>query len=363
MKYKPKSISELAGNKSQVERVIYSIEHYKKPILITGPPGCGKTVSVELIGKKLNREIINLNSDEMRDYQSFKDTVINSSTQMSLFRKKKMIVIDEAETISSLKGLNELIKVTKSPIILIVNDAYKSKLRSLIRNFEVIKYYKIRINTIENILKKISLKEGVEINEKNIKQIALNSDGDLRAAILDLESMNLEFYRNKLKDVFNVLGIIFKSSTYSNALDAIRNSDKDLRELKWWIEENIPNEYEDPEEISKAFEILSYEDLMESRIMKRQYWGFSSYMYELLAAISLCKKKKYKKFVKYSPPKRFSKNKLSDKEMFVLKKYAEELHISIQRFVKIELPILRKIILKMNSVPKEDKDLIKKIKI
>ena len=261
-KYRPKKLSEIIGNKSQIEKVINDIKHYEKPILISGPPGCGKTISVNLIGKELNYEIINLNSDEIRDYKSLKKILINSSTQLSLFRKKKLIVIDEAETVSSIKGLRELIKVTKYPIILIVNDVYDSKLKSLLSYFDLIKFHKIRVNSIEKILKKISYNEGLKIDNKNIKQIAFNSDGDLRAAIIDLESNNIDFYRNKLYRIFKVLNIVFKSSTYSNALDAIKNSDKDLNQIKWWIEENIPNEYENPEEILKAFKILSYEDLI-----------------------------------------------------------------------------------------------------
>ncbi len=357
-KYKPTKLSELAGNKSQAAKILNLVKNYKKPILVVGPPGSGKTTAIQLIGKELNYEIVNLNADELRDYNAIRNKVISASVQRSLFMKRKMIVIDEAETVSSVKGVKELVETSKFPVILIANDIYDSRIRSLANMFETVKFYKIRSDSIERILKKIALKEGIKIKEKEIHQIALNSDGDLRAAILDLESRNLEFYRDKLKGIFDVLGIVFKSSTYENALNAVIDSDKDLGELKWWIEENIANEYEKPEEIARAFKILSYEDLVESRIMKRQSWGLMSYLGELLAAVSICKKEKYKKFTRYSPPKRFRKKKLSKEEIEILERYARQLHLSIERFAKD--PIIKKLV-KNLDIPKEEKKLIEKI--
>ncbi len=356
-KYRPRTLSELAGNKSQVKKIIQLINE-GKPMVIVGPPGCGKTTAVDLICKEMNLEKINLNSDELRDYKSLKETVISSSQQKSLFMKRKVIVLDEAETISSTKGLNELLKSTKFPVILIVNDVYDSPLRGILSKLNVVKFYKIRTDVIKSILKRVAENEKMKINDSTIEQIARKSNGDLRAALLDLESKNIEYYRDSLQNVFEVLGILFKSSRYENSLSAIKNSDKDIRELKWWIEENIPNEYEDPEEISEAFKLLSYEDLVESRIMKRQSWGLMSYLYDFLAGISLCKKERYKKFVRYAPPKRFRKNKISSEDEKILKKYAHKFHMSFERFVKM-LPILKPII-KKSDIPKEEKKILEK---
>ncbi len=356
-KYRPKALSELAGNKSQTMKIIELIKS-NKVITIVGPPGSGKTTAVDLICKELGLEKINLNSDELRNYKSLKRTVISSSQQQSLFKKKKVIVLDEAETLSSSKGLNELIKMSKFPVILIVNDIYDSPLYNIISRLNVVKFFKIRSDTIRSILKKIVKNEHMHTGDGITEQISRKSNGDLRAAILDLESENTDFYRDNLQNVFEVLGIIFKSSTYENALGAIKKSDKDIRELKWWIEENIPNEYEKVEEISKAFDILSFEDFIESQIMKRQSWGLMSYLYDLLAGVSLCKKEKYKKFVRYAPPKRFRKNKISSDDLEIVRKYASYVHMSSERFVKM-LPSMKSII-KTMKIPKDEKKILEK---
>ena len=356
-KYRPKTLSELAGNKSQVRKIIELIRS-NKALVVVGPPGSGKTTAIDLICKELGLEKIDLNSDELRDYKSLKRTVISSSQQQSLFKKKKIIVLDEAETLSSSKGLNELIKMSKFPVVLIVNDIYDSSLRGIISKLNVVKFFKIRVDTVKSILTKIARQEKMKIDERTIEQIARKSNGDLRAAILDLESRNVDFYRDSLQNVFEVLGIIFKSSTYDNALSAIKNSDKDISELKWWIEENIPNEYEKPDEISKAFDVVSYEDFIEAQIKKRQSWGLMSYLYDILAGVSLCKNEKYRKFVRYAPPRRFKKNKMSPEDLEVIKKYASHVHMSVERFVKM-LPSMKAIIKKL-EIPKDEKKVLKK---
>ena len=356
-KYKPKTLSELAGNKSQVKKIIELIKS-NKALVVVGPPGSGKTTAIDLICKELGLEKIDLNSDELRDYKSLKRTVISSSQQQSLFKKKKVIVLDEAETLSSSKGLNELIKMSKFPVVLIVNDIYDSSLRGIISKLNVVKFFKIRVDTVKSILTRIVRQEKMKIDARTIEQIARKSNGDLRAAILDLESRNVDFYRDSLQNVFEVLGIIFKSSTYENALNAIKNSDKDISELKWWIEENIPNEYEKPDEISKAFDVVSFEDFIEAQIKKRQSWGLMSYLYDILAGVSLCKNEKYKKFVRYAPPRRFRKNKMSSDDLEVVKKYASYVHMSVERFVKM-LPTIKPIIKKL-EIPKDEKKVLEK---
>jgi replication factor C large subunit len=79
--------------------------------------------------------------------------------------------------------------------------------------------------------------------------------------------------------------------------------DKDLDEIFWWIEENVPREYERPEEIAQAFDALSRADLFRQRVRLRQNWRLRKYMIDLMTGgVSLAKKGVYSKFVKYAYP-------------------------------------------------------------
>lgn len=84
---------------------------------------------------------------------------------------------------------------------------------------------------------------------------------------------------------------------------SIESVDKEPDEIFWWIEQNIINEYEKPEEIAKAYEILSKADIFRGRIRKTQEWGLLKYMIDLMTAgVALSKKEMYRKFSKFSYP-------------------------------------------------------------
>ena len=71
------------------------VQHFKKgskAVLIHGPTGIGKTVSIHILASELNYEIIELNASDFRDEASILSVIGNASQQMSLFSKGKIII-------------------------------------------------------------------------------------------------------------------------------------------------------------------------------------------------------------------------------------------------------------------------------
>jgi len=198
-------------------------------------------------------------------------------------------------------------------------------------------------------LKQIRESENIEISDTQIKILAKTADGDFRAAINDLEVFaqgegEIGFRENK-KNIFDVLKIVFKSRSIDNARQIIRESDKNLEEVMWWLEQNIPAEYEKPEEVAKAFEYLAKADLFRARIHGNRNYRFMFYINEFLAAISLAKEKPYRKFSSYRPPQRLVMLGKSKSERIktdaVCEELGKKLHCS-KRIVRNEyLPFLK----------------------
>ncbi|PIZ82130.1 MAG: hypothetical protein COY02_00605, partial [Parcubacteria group bacterium CG_4_10_14_0_2_um_filter_41_6] len=87
---------------------------------------------------------------------------------------------------------------------------------------ENIQFKKINYLSIEKKLKAICLAENIPFEEESLKQLAQASEGDLRAAMLDLQTLSLFgsitqknvselSERLKLDDVFKTLNSIFNS--------------------------------------------------------------------------------------------------------------------------------------------------------
>jgi replication factor C large subunit len=203
----------------------------------------------------------------------------------------------------------------------------------------------------------ICLKEKITYDKDILRELSKRSDGDLRSAINDLEIVSqgksritiydLEVlgYRERETSIFDALKMIFKTKTALAAKLAINQVDKDPDEIFWWIENNIANEYEDPEEIARSFDILSKADLFRQRVNSRQYWRFKGYMIDLMTGgIATSKKEMYRKFTRYQYPSNIivlGGSKIERKEeKEKLLQLSKELHCSTRKIRKEFLPFL-----------------------
>jgi len=370
IKYKPENLKEFVNQQEAVDTFLKWMKTWKqsKALLLYGSPGTGKTALVEAYAKENNLEFIEMNASDFRTKSDIESVIGQSMSQMSLFKRSKIFLIDEIDGIAGredLGGVGAIIKIIKEsryPCVLTANNAYDSKLRTLRQYCQLVQFKKIHIFDIEKRLKQICEKEKIKTDEEVLRQLAKRSDGDLRSAINDLETIaqgkqfieqnDLEVlgYRERETNIFDALKMIFKTKSALAAKLSINNIDKDPEEIFWWIENNITAEYEDPEEIAKAFDALSKADLFRNRVSSRQNWRLKGYMIDLMTGgVATAKKEMYRKFTRYQYPQnimmlgRTKGARAEQKEL--LKKLSSQLHCSTRKLKIYYLPYF-KIILK-----------------
>ncbi|MEM0473249.1 MAG: replication factor C large subunit [Candidatus Aenigmatarchaeota archaeon] len=356
-KHKPNSVKEII--EQDIGAFLNAIKNWspgKKPILISGPPGVGKTSIVYAYAKENNLDLIEINASDNRTPQQIKQIIGNSLMQMSLSKKGKIFLIDEIDGLSkedknAASELIDIAKKSKYPIIFTANDPWNPKIARIRENSEHIKFKKISFWNILKALKEICGKEQIDHDDEVLKYIAKISDGDLRSAIKDLETISfgkkniskkdiLEIgIRERKTEVFEAIKTVFKTKSAQGSKNAINNVDKDIEEIFWWIEQNIPNEYESIHEIAKAYKFLSDADIFLSRAKRNQDYKLVRYYIDLMTAgVSLSKKAQYTKFAKYEYPymiKFLGQNKQNIKRFKDdLTEAAKQLHCS-RRKVKI----------------------------
>ncbi|MBW2999913.1 replication factor C large subunit, partial [Candidatus Woesearchaeota archaeon] len=115
-----------------------------------------------------------------------------------------------------------------------------------------------------------------------------------------------------------------------------------------WVDENLPKEYTNPQDLARAYDFISKADVMNRRIKRWQHWRFLVYINAYLSAgIAVSKDEKYKGFVSYTPTTRILK--LWQAKMKYMKrtaiasKIAEKTHSSTKRAIKDTLPYLKPI--------------------
>ncbi len=364
-KYRPKSLNEIKGQKKALDEIREWMNEVrsgkvKKALLLVGPPGSGKTSAAYAIAYELGYDPIEVNASDLRDKAHLR-YVVESAHAISLVTlSRRLIILDEIDALpaegSALVSLvKELITKEGIPVVMTANDPYERHLYEVRSLSKMVKFYRLRWPTVLSILKEICRKEKVSIPEGILKQIALNSGGDLRAAINDLESLakgskdlakvigNKFGKRDVEADVFKVLSaVLYGENCYSAYLTSM-NTDVDPDMLFRWIEENVPLVYSG-RSLSKAYDYLSMADIVRSRIIRTNNWKLMSY-YTQLMTFAVCAAKEAKPHgAKLRFPeiiKKLSRTKeLRARTREFLASLAKELHVPT-KVVRMEItPIL-----------------------
>jgi replication factor C large subunit len=361
-KYRPNKFSEIMGQNLAIDKLKAFFNSFnmklakKKAILLYGPPGTGKTTLAHVLAKEVEYELFELNASDLRNRAKLDEILKPSTLQKSLFSKGKIILVDEADGITSTEygGLAELIALiekTKFPMVITANDIWQQKFALLRQKCELVALKEVAYEIILEILKKILEKEVKNIELDLLKSIAAKSRGDLRAALNDLQSViynhNIgEFNekdigeREKNLDIFNAMKNIFKCKTTKETTEAYDNVQMETDQISLWLEKNIPLEYHG-EDLVRAFEALSKADIFKGRIYRQQHWRFMEYQnFFLTAGISAARriKSNAESFTKYQQPTRILKiwmnNQNNARKKTIAEKYAEYTHTSRKRAMK-----------------------------
>jgi replication factor C large subunit len=347
-KYRVKNLSDIKGQDLAIQDIKTFFKTYpkKKAIILNGPAGSGKTTVSIAFAREFNLELFELNASDLRNKAKLEEILKPATLQSSLFKKGKIILMDEADGItgSDRGGVTELIGLiekTQFPIIITANDIWQQKFSLLRQKCQLVNLKELKDSTIFEILKDVVMKENRTLKQETLLTIAKKSRGDVRSALNDLQAALIvgeenfvsELHeREKEESIFNVLKVVFQSQTNSKIISAYDSTNMELDEIMLWVEENIPKEYFG-KALFKAFESLSKADVFKGRIYRQQYWRFLVYQnFFLSAGISSATKLKSNKFTQYARPSRILKiwmsNQKNAKKKSVLEKYAQETHIS-----------------------------------
>lgn len=356
-KYQPQNHAEIAGQRSAVLAVQNFIQMFprvrKKALLLHGPPGTGKTSITKAIANQMNLELIELNASDYRNASNITAVLMPAVQQMSLFGTKKLILIDEADGLSGQQdrggagAIVDVITESKFPIILTANDAYSDKLKSLRKDCDLVELKPLTNLEISNKLKEISLKEGVSCEPVALQTLASSANGDLRAAINDLQMLTSKdkaltkeelvlWGREQKESLFTILKFVFKSFDSEHVTKMFDYVEDDLEEVMLWLDHNLPAEYYKKEDLALAYKNLADADRFLSRIKKRQHWRFFVYAkYLALVGTQQAKSEANRRFVIHQRPdlllKFFIRAAKRKKMQTLASDYAEMFHTSGSR--------------------------------
>ncbi|WP_295722517.1 replication factor C large subunit [uncultured Methanobrevibacter sp.] len=354
-KYRPQNFKDIIGNNKQKAQIEEWVSQWKegnpqKALLLVGPPGIGKTTFALVIAHEFG-EYVELNASDKRSYDILMSTIGESTSTHSLFSNEpKLIILDEVDGIAGnqdkggTRALNKIIQNSKHPMIMMANDFYSKRLATIKTKCQVIKMPKIRSPTINVNLRRICKKEDIEADPDALKELAKRSNGDMRSAINTLQALSEESKTLTMEDLENVTQKSDRSSVINATTRVLKSKDiihirddmiveEDPTLLMEYIAENIPREYENNNEIKRAYDYISKADIYFGRTNTSRNYGYWRYATQFMGlGVALSKREKYKKFTKVVSPQSFSKmGKYRGKRNLrdnIADKMVEKMHVS-----------------------------------
>jgi len=326
-KYRPKKIEDIIGNEEAKATFIEWLKgkrKTKKAVLLYGPPGVGKTALANAAAKECGFSIIEMNASDTRSEKAVNAIAKPATSYLALDTfttesQGNLLFLDEVDGIAGnedrggVSAIIEIVEKSRVPVIMAANDPDIDKLRPLKKVCLLVRFHQIRLPLIIALLQKICLLEHVKADFEALEHIAQNSQGDVRSAINDLQSLCEENHvltlqdtmalasRNKDISMDETLRGFFAAKSIEEVSSLLFRSSIDYDEFIMSVADNLPRRYPNADELAAAYDYVSQADLFRGRI-GTEHWHLLKYFFNELSEAAAVAPESYKPFEFISPP-------------------------------------------------------------
>jgi len=194
-KYTPTAVNDIIGHKDQIQvmrgwfQALPLVSNTgTKGLLVTGPPGIGKTTTVHLMAKEFGYRVTEYNASDTRSVSMLKGILALGMHRLS----RDLIVMDEVDGLvggkerGSVGELAALIRASPTPIVCIANDR-GPKLTPLVSACLDVKFQRPMKSTIAAGLMHVVTAEGLSLTKADLEQLCEKSGNDIRSILNTLD--------------------------------------------------------------------------------------------------------------------------------------------------------------------------------
>lgn len=237
-KYAPTQLGHICGNKANVEKIQKWLEAWPKSkkydfqrrgadgmgavraVILSGPPGIGKTTAAHLAAKLAGYDVIESNASDSRSkklVESGVTEVLSNTSLLGYFagdgkkiedgKKNIVLVMDEVDGMSAgdrggVGALAKLCKKTEVPMILICNERKLPKMKPFDFVTTDIQFRRPTVDQIRSRIMTICHREGLKLPVQVVDALVEGSNKDIRQIInmlatIKLDQQSMDFDQSK----------------------------------------------------------------------------------------------------------------------------------------------------------------------
>ncbi|KAG6298368.1 hypothetical protein E4U09_000854 [Claviceps aff. purpurea] len=227
-KYAPTQLNHICGNKAQVEKIQKWLRNWptakkqnfqrrgadglggERAIIISGPPGIGKTTAAHLAAKLEGYDVLESNASDTRSKRLVEAGLTESMNNTSLLgffagdgkkidiaKKHTVLIMDEVDGMSAgdrggVGALAKFCKKTEVPLILICNERRLPKMKPFDHAAFDIRFSRPSVDQVRSRIMTICHREGLKLPPPVVDALIEGSNKDIRQIINMISTAKLD---------------------------------------------------------------------------------------------------------------------------------------------------------------------------